>query len=287
MPNDLERRAARRLWKSLETLHAVVYFAPGIKAAGEAAGLKGFWMTYFAFRAAPMGPVSPAVVTATFAGFAPAMVRRALPDAWSMSTPAACLDARAAASRAALEDVGVTTSGCEHAAELLAPVLPALDSTGRPLGAANAELPLPDDPLTRVWQLATTLREHRGDGHVAALTSAGVGGPEPHLLQSAAKGLPAEQLRGVRGWTPEDWADAAQRFTERGLLNGEQLTDAGRELLDAVESTTDDLAWTGGLQALSVNGVDAVIDALQPAVQAVVSSGVIPYPNPMGAPKPS
>jgi len=287
MPNDLERRAARRLWKSLETLHAVVYFAPGIKAAGEAAGLKGFWMTYFAFRAAPMGPVSPAVVTATFAGFAPAMVRRALPDAWSMSSPAACLDARAAASRAALEDVGVTTSGCEHAAELLAPVLPALDSTGRPLGAANAELPLPDDPLTRVWQLATTLREHRGDGHVAALTSAGFGGPEPHLLQSAAKGLPAEQLRGVRGWTPEDWADAAQQLTERGLLNGEQLTDAGRELLDAVESTTDDLAWTGGLHALSVDGVDAVIDALQPAVQAVVSSGMIPYPNPMGAPKPS
>ncbi|MGH9138669.1 MAG: SCO6745 family protein, partial [Acidimicrobiales bacterium] len=96
---------ARRVWSTLETLHAMCYFAPGVKEAGQAVGLKGFWMTYFAFRAAPLGPVGPDAVVATFAGFHPDMVRRALPDAWSFSTPPACLEARLAVSSAALREV--------------------------------------------------------------------------------------------------------------------------------------------------------------------------------------
>ena len=81
---------ARRLWAALEPLHDVVYFADGVRPAGIALGLRGFWMTYFAFRAAPLGPVPAPPVVAVFAGFHPAMVAKALPDAWSRTTPAAC-----------------------------------------------------------------------------------------------------------------------------------------------------------------------------------------------------
>src|SRR5215470_10972347 len=77
---------ARALWWGIEPYHAVVYFAHDAKATFEAIGLKGFWMGYFASRAAPLGPVPAAVVTAVFYNFHPAMVARAIPDACALAT---------------------------------------------------------------------------------------------------------------------------------------------------------------------------------------------------------
>ena len=42
--------------------------------------------------------------------------------------------------------------------------------------ARCAAFPLPEEPLTRLFRAATLLREHRGDGHIAALISHGIGG---------------------------------------------------------------------------------------------------------------
>ncbi|WP_051021194.1 helix-turn-helix domain-containing protein [Nocardia araoensis] len=78
---------ARQIWATLEPLHDVVYFGTGVKEAGVGIGLRGYWQTYFAFRAAPLGAVTPAAVQAAFAGFHPDMVRRALPEAWERATP--------------------------------------------------------------------------------------------------------------------------------------------------------------------------------------------------------
>ena len=69
---------------------------------------------------------------------------------------------------------------------------------GRALYAAVRTLPVPTEPLARLWH-ANLLREHRGDGHVAALVSAGIGGTEAHVLHALAKGMPAEQF-GRDGW---------------------------------------------------------------------------------------
>jgi hypothetical protein len=186
---------ARRLWAALETLHDVTYFAPEVRSTGIGQGLKGFWMTYFAWRAAPLGPVPAAPVVAMFAGFHPGTVARALPGAWSRTTPRACLEARAAVSTAALRDAGADPEACGRAAAALAPVAAAADPTGRPLGAANAALELPGDPLGGIWQLATTLREHRGDGHIAAMVNEGITGLEAHLQPaSQPRRVPLEQL---------------------------------------------------------------------------------------------
>ena len=155
-------------------------------------------------RAARAGPRAP--VVAMFAGFHPGTVARALPEAWSRTTPQACLQARAAVSAAALRDAGADPEACGQAAALLGPVAAAADPTGRPLGAANAALELPGDPLGRLWQLATTLREHRGDGHIAALVTEGITGLQAHLLQSASGHIP-------RGGAPA----CPQRLDRRGL----------------------------------------------------------------------
>src|SRR3954463_11874354 len=85
---------ARRLWALGEPLPALIYFAEEARAAGEAAGLAGFWQTYFAFRAAPLGPVGPAVITAAFYNFAPGFVAKRVPAVWSAISPDAALEVR-------------------------------------------------------------------------------------------------------------------------------------------------------------------------------------------------
>jgi len=281
---------ARRLWATLETLHDVTYFAEGVRAAGIGLGLRGYWMTYFAFRAAPLGPVPAGPVVAAFAGFCPAMVAKALPDAWSRTTPQACLDTRAEVSIAALRDAGVDQAACGQAASLLGPVAAAADPTGRPLFAANVAVQPPDDPVGRLWQLTATLREHRGDGHVAAMVTEGITGLQAHLLQIADGRFPEELIRQARGWPDEDWAAAAEALRSRGLLTPDAsptLTDAGRAVLETIEAHTDERAWTGGLAPLGEQGTEQVIALLRPSVDAVVASGMLPLVNPAGLALPS
>ena len=276
---------ARRLWTALEPIHGVVYFSPGVRDAGVGIGLRGFWMTYFAFRAAPLGPVGAGAVVATFAGFEPAMVFKALPDAWSRASPAACVATRSDVAAAAQRTVGVDEAAFAEAVGLLRPIAATADPTGRPLYAANASLSLPDDPVAAMWQLATTLREHRGDGHVAALLSHGVTGLEALVLQVGAGKFPAELMRSVRGWPVEDWDAAARALRSRGMLDYDgTLTGWGAEFLGAIEERTDERAWTGGLSTLGEDGVEKVLTALRPSVEALWRAGILPDLNPTGLP---
>ncbi len=270
---------ARRVWLAVEPIHAVTYFDDGCREAAAARGMRGFWMGYFAFRAAPLGPVGPAPVTAIFAGFRPDGVARALPDAWSHASPEDCLSARVTSAAAALVGAGVDVGACAAAASMLEPVVAGLSMAGRPLAAANAVLPLPDDPVERLWQLTTTLREHRGDGHVAAVVAEGLSGLDAHLLQVAA----GESKWGSRGWTDDERAAAEARLRAVGLLDGAgALTAAGVARRAAVEQRTDDAAWAGGLSALGADGVDELVRVLQPTTAA--ASALLYFPNPIGLP---
>ena len=111
----------RAMWKVLEPYHAMIYFAPEARTAYSEAGLKGYWMGYFASRSAAMGPVGPEVVAATFYNFHPRMVARAIPDAWRFSSPEQILAARYDSADAALRRLlGDAAEGAtiEEAAEL-------------------------------------------------------------------------------------------------------------------------------------------------------------------------
>lgn len=272
---------ARRLWWALEPLHAVTYFADECRAAQAEQGMKGFWMGYFAFRAAPLGPVGPAPVEAIFAGFRPQMVARALPDAWDHASPEECLTARRRAAAGVLGRLGIGDDLAGTVAGILEPVAAGATVTGRPLAAANRALALPDDPVERLWQLATTLREHRGDGHVAVLAAEGLSGLDAHLLHVAA----GEAAWGARGWTDEERAEGEESLRGRGLLDaGGALTPAAVALRARVEARTDEVSWTGGAGALGDGGVERVAALVREAVEAAAS--VVQFPNPMGLPAP-
>jgi hypothetical protein len=275
---------ARRLWSRFETLHAVAYFGDETNDAGRAAGMNGFWMSYFGFRAAPMGAVGAPVVEATFFNFAPAFVARWVPDVWVHATPAALVPARAEAAAQTLARVvpAIADVG-EEVNDALRRATERVTGAGRPLFAANRALSLPEDPVAALWQLCTTLREHRGDGHVAALTVAGLDGIDAHVLIALERGSDPEDLQVTRGWNGDDWADALDRCRARGLVDGAgDLTAAGRALRVDVEATTDRLAEDVWKDATA--DVDRIIAILNPAAEAVSRSGMIRYPNPIGLP---
>lgn len=276
---------ARRLWHSLEALYQPALLVPDTRAAGKALGLSGFWMTLLAFRAAPLGAVNAATAIAAFGGFAPAMVARAIPASWAAASPAACIDSRNALVGELLRRAGVTEEIAAPLVERLAVLPPALEVTGRPLGAANAALPLPEDPVAALWQLASTVREHRGDGHLAAWVAAGLTGLESHHLLIADLGKPGESMREVRGWTPEEWSTAADALIVRGLLDGASgtLTGAGRRLRAQVEQQTDELSWSGGVSVLGEDGVEEICTALAPVVKSVRACGMVPLLGLLGA----
>lgn len=278
-------RAARQLWKLLEPVHAVTYFSPEPLAALKEAGYRGFWMGYFAGRAAPLGAASAELVQALFHNFAPAHVTRALPDAWSFAPPAAALEARLRGSAATLRrvlDERADAPGVTRAAELAARAAADAPLEGRALYAANRALPVPDAPLERLWHAATLLREHRGDGHVAALTVAGVGGREAHVLHALATGTPTEVYGFARNLGPEEWDAILDGFRARGLVDDAgALSGAGRELKVAVEQQTDDLAATA-FASLTDDELGELMAGLRPVAAAVVAAGEIPARSPMG-----
>lgn len=272
----------------LELVHGGVYFAPDARERFDAVGLRGFWMGYFASRSAAMGAVGPEVVTASFYVFNPAMVARALPDAWSRATPEAVLAARAELADDTLRRaLGDLASGPEvaEAAAIAAGLAESAPLAGRPLAAAHAAVPQPAEPLARLWWAATVLREHRGDGHVAALLTAGVG-PCEALVLAAATGTYGPDggalLRQSRQWSDDDWAAASDRLAERGWLTPDGgLTDAGRAGHQAVEDTTDRLAAAAYAPAAD-GDLDRLAAALNPVAAAITAAKALPFPNPIG-----
>jgi hypothetical protein len=275
---------ARALWLRIETIHAVTYFDPVATEATTAAGLEGFWMGYFGTRAAPMGAVSAGVVEATFFNFAPGFVRRWVPDVWERCAPAALLDARSSAAARSLRAIAPGVDAlAQDVTALIGEAVDRCVPAGRPLFAANREVALPADPVAALWQQCTCLREHRGDGHVAALTAAGLDGLEAHVLIAHDGGTSADDLQKTRGWTAEDWDGATQRCAERGLVDAGGLTAAGRALRADIEAVTDRLA-AAPFAPLPPARRDALIAALDPVATAVSRSGVLRYPNPIGLP---
>jgi hypothetical protein len=275
----------RAMWTLFEPVHMVTYFtADGLSAFTEA-GLRGFWRGYFAGRGAPLGDVGPAVVTASFYNFAPAFVARAIPGVWDLISRDEAIAVREAGAAAALRRLlAGREAEVAKAADLLWRAAGEVDCAGRVLAAANQELPVSADPHTRLWQAATLLREHRGDGHFASLAAADIDGCEAVVLRSA-KDIGREVLQPVRGWTDEQWGAAARRLAERGLTGADgSITAAGRAAHDAVEEATDRAASRPWARIGTV-GLAEVAAALMPLAQACAAA--LPAMTPVGSLRPT
>lgn len=294
------RVTARQLWVAAESVHAVTYFAPACRQAVRDVGLKGFWVGYFATRAAPLGAVGAGPVTAAFFNFHPIMVRKAVPACWEAVDPEELTVLRAAAASEALVDLcgPDLLNDMSGALPLLRTAAGRCAGEGRVMTGANRELwPLLEAGLQRrglptlhmaageVWQACTTLREHRGDGHVAALLTHGLSGLEAHVLATGTQGLATEMLRENRGWTEEEWEGGVTKMAERGLLHPDgRATESGHALRRSVEAMTDDLAEQP-LTALSDVEVGILYRSLYGCAAQIQGSGVFPFPNPMGLPE--
>ncbi|WP_030246051.1 SCO6745 family protein [Streptomyces sp. NRRL S-350] len=273
---------ARALWWLFEPVHAVTYFLPEGREAFEEAGLHGRLHSYFAGRSAPLGAVDAPPVTAAFFSFSPAMVGRALPEVWTHASPEEALAARLKGSAATLGRLleHVDPEQVELVAQTLEQAAARLDCVGRVLAAANAALPRPTGLYERLWQAATVMREHRGDGHVAALVAAGLDGCEAVVLRCAMD-MRREVLQPLRGWTDDEWEAAAERLVERGWLTDRgTVTELGRIRHQSLEAATD-LAAARIWEDHPRTELDRLAAALKPI--SALCRAEIPI-NPMGLP---
>ena len=267
---------ARKTWRTLEAYHGMIYFVPEAEAAYAALGLEGR-QGYFASRSAAMGAVPAEVVIATFFNFCPALVRRAIPSSWEVASPEAVLEARLSAADAALrrmcddpaaEAVELARAAAERAAER---------PEGRALFAAHTSLPWPDEPRLALWMAITWLREFRGDGHVAALTMAGLTGCEALVLHAASGDVPAPVLQSSRAWDDDSWSAAVSSLAGRGWLDESgALTDEGGARRDAIERRTDELALSAW-EAIGEDGCARLRELVRPLSKAIVANGGIGF----------
>ncbi|MEU1786443.1 hypothetical protein ABZ553_11345 [Streptomyces sparsogenes] len=244
---SLPERAARRCHAVVNPLHSTVYFAPDIAREFERLGLRDRGADYFVSRAAAFGRVGAGTVTATFYNFKHDLVARHLPAAWEVISPEAALEARLRAAdsvlRRLLGDDALASEEMAEAAELALRATEACSRAARPLYAAHADLPVPEAPHLAYWHAATLLREHRGDGHLMTLVSAGLDPVEALASHTASgKGMSPKWILRTRGWSAEEWEAARERLRERGLLTADgELTQAGTDLRKALEDETDRL----------------------------------------------
>ncbi len=272
----VEPTLARKMHRTLEPYHGIVYFSAEAAAQYRALGITDRQMGYFASRSAPLGPVPGEVVIATFFNFAPEEVLRCIPAAWSIASPTDMLAARLAGIDATLQRIlgdDVRSGEVAEAADLARIAAGACTSEGRPLHAGHASLPWPDEPHLVLWHALSLLREHRGDGHIAAMVVEGVDGCEALVIHGATGEVPAEILKSSRVRTDEDWAAAEARLRDRGWLDESGgLTDAGRTHRQWVEDRTDELAlepW----QHLGFDGSNRLRELVRPLSKAIVTSG--------------
>ncbi|MEG3630248.1 SCO6745 family protein [Streptomyces poriticola] len=277
----MDRRPARRCHNALNSLHSTHYFSPDLGREMGALGVTHPRAVNFAARAAALGPVGPGTVTATFYSYKYDLVARHLPAVWETASPEKALAARVRAVDATLRrllgEETLESAEMAEAARLALRAAEACSRSARPLYAAHADLPVPEEPHLAYWHAATLLREHRGDGHLAVLTAAGLDGLEAVVSHTATgRGMTPRWACGTRGWSREDWEAAAVRLRDRGLLDGDgELTEAGAALREEIERETDRLD-TAPYDHLGEQGVARLTELGSAFARSAAAGGAFP-----------
>ncbi|WP_194909082.1 SCO6745 family protein [Catenulispora rubra] len=237
-----------------------------------ALGMRNYWDGYFAGRAAPLGSAPAEVVHAVFYNFAEGEVARHIPWVWGKTTPQEAIAVRERGSAAALRQrIGQLADAPDlvRITDLATRAAVSAPTEGRALYAGLRTLAVPEEPIARLWHAATLLREHRGDGHNAALLAHGVGGTEAHVLLALALGMRAEEFGRLHHLPKAQLAAVLDGLRGRGLVDAAGgFTDSGRATRQLVEALTDDLA-APAYDVLSPDELDELIAGLEPIADAV------------------
>ncbi len=220
-------------------------------------------------------------MAATFFVFNPSLVAHFIPGAWEAASPEDVVAARFRGVSAAwgrlLGEETLASAEVSEAAELARTAAAGCTVAGRPLYAAHADLPWPEQPHLVLFHALTLLREHRGGGHVAALVGVGLSGIEALVTHTATgKGFTRTAARATRGWSEGEWAGAEAGLVERGLMTGDGgLTDEGRALRRAVEVATD-RSGVAPWETLGEQGTARLAELGTPLVIAARDNGAFP-----------
>ncbi|MEV8589088.1 hypothetical protein AB0424_19370 [Streptomyces sp. NPDC051180] len=281
MTTALPPRAGRRCHNALNPLHSTVYFSPDLDREFTALGFTDQSAMRLASRSAALGAVGAGTVAATFYNYNHELLARHLPAVWETASPAAVLDARLrtadATLRRLLGDDAVASPEMAEAAGLALRAAQACTRHARPLYSAHADLPVPEEPHLAYWHAATLLREHRGDGHLTALLSAGLDPVEALVSHTATgKGMAPRWVLGSRGWRRDDWDAAVERLRGRGLLDADgELTESGTALRAGLEEDTDRLD-AAPYAHLGAAGVERLTELGRGFLFAAASAGAFP-----------
>lgn len=256
---DVAPTRARRLRDALEPIATQGWWS---RPAGERMMALGvdFFPGYVWGRAAALGAPPASVVVATFGVFEPGLICSVYHSAVATVARDEILAARADGGAASVGSVA-DEAECAAIADPLLDVLDGLDGLGRPLFSGLRSLPVPSSPAGRLWRAAELVREHRGDGHLAALVSAGLDAAEANVLTERSLGFGLGEYSGTRGFGLEALAAAVTRLEGRGWMNGNDLTDAGRNARAAIEGATD--AGQAALIAGCGSGLDDIVVAAE------------------------
>lgn len=207
-------------------------------------------------------------------------------SAYALLTPEAYLDLRATSAATALRRLVPSIEDEVSASrnlEVLESANSSCDPAGRPLFAGNLAVSPRVDRVERLWQHCTTMRDFRGDGHVAALTAAGLTATEALCLFATDSAMPLTVFEQSRGWSADDLALSRARLEDRDLIDDSGVTSSGRRLREDIERTTDDLAAALTLH-LDATQREAMMATLNPIALSIATTGLIPFPNPIGLP---
>jgi len=266
---------ARRMFELVEPIGVIPYSADEPNEAMFALGFTNYWDTYFAGRAAALGVVPAEVVDALFYNFAPGEVARHIPKVWRTTTPELAMAARLIGCANALRRIlgdHIDTPAFARATELLTKAAIGAPIEGRPMYAALRATPIPDDLVARLFHAASLLREHRGDGHIAALMVEGIGRLEAHVLLSLGMNLPAEKFGRIHHLPAAQIAAVIDGMRDRGLIGDDGwLSEQGRAVKQRVESLTDQLA-AKPYDSLEPAELDELMTALEPLATLLVAA---------------
>src|SRR5262245_3152364 len=266
---------ARRMFELVEPIGVIPYSADEPNEAMFALGFNNYWDTYFAGRAAPLGRASAELVDALFYNFAPGEVARHIPKVWHTTTPEAAIAARERGCVKALRRIlgdHVDSPAFARATELLLAAATSAPFEGRPMYAALRAIPIPSDVVARFFHAASLLREHRGDGHIAALMVEGVGRLEAHVLLALDAGMRAEKFGRIHHLPAAQLDAVIEGMRARNLIGDDGwLSETGCAVKQRVEALTDDLA-AKPYEVLAPDELDELMAALEPLATLLLAA---------------
>jgi hypothetical protein len=235
---------ARHLRDLVEPIAAGVYFAQEARDAYADLGIKGFAPGYFCSRGGCLGKAPWTVICAAFGVFKPAIVETSVNEGWATLDAAAAtveqlLEARRRGAEGQLARLlGEPDRDVQRATEILRSLSDGIDPAGRMLFAGLSALPWPGTPWGDLWRAADLVREHRGDGHIAAWIGE-VDAVEINLLGELWWRMPLLTYAKTRGWSDEELNAGCARLEARGLVRDGAFTPEGEALRADIEHATD------------------------------------------------